>query len=209
MFDFGAYSFGHFNISALLNILDQEKLATVLAEPNITTLSGQTASIKVGGEVPITSSSTGLIPTNQVNYKKYGIELKFTPELLDNGRIRVKVAPSISRPLGDVTTTLVNPVFLNRSVSTTVELLSGQSFAVAGLLENQLYQDQMQLPGVKKVPLLGNLLSQEKSSRTEREFVIVIVPYIVHPTQNGMAHLVAGVNGLRHESTQDPGFIAN
>lgn len=207
IFDFSNNKFGNFTVSALLKLLDQEKLATVLAEPNITTVSGKAAVIEVGGEVPISSSTTGLIPTTRVNYKKYGIKLSFTPELLANGRIRVKVEPSVSRPIGDPTIGLVNPAFLTRSVSTTVELMSGQSFAIAGLLQNQLSEKAQQMPGVDGIPILKDMFRQEESLHTEREFVIVIVPYIVHPTRNGMEHMIPTKN--QGMEIHKPGFIAH
>ncbi len=201
--NFGSYESGNFSISSILRILNQEKLATILAEPSITTVSGHTASIKVGGEVPITSVNSGLIQSTQVVYKPYGIELLFTPTVLDDGRIRVKVAPKMSRP----ESVQANPRFLRRSVSTTVELVNGQSFAIAGLLENHMSQHQQQVPGVKQVPVLSSLLTQAHGNQIEREFVIIIIPYLVKPTHQGMS--VDMHHAHPSNKMVGPGFITN
>ncbi|MCW0060292.1 type II and III secretion system protein family protein, partial [Burkholderia pseudomallei] len=137
----GGFRAGRWSIDVVLDALDQEGLITMLAEPNLTAMSGETASFLAGGEIPIpvaqSGTTTGAIT---VEFKPFGVSLDFTPTVLAENRISLKVRPEVSEidPTNSVTTGGVKvPALSVRRVETTVELSSGQSFAIGGLLQSQ------------------------------------------------------------------------
>jgi pilus assembly protein CpaC len=172
--------------NVLIDALDREGLISILAEPNLTALSGETASFLAGGEFPIlVPGSDGQVT---IELKKFGVSLAFTPTLLDAGRISMRVRPEVSELSneGAVTIpvaggTLTVPALTVRRAETTVELASGQSFAIAGLIRNNVAQSVQKFPGLGDIPILGALFRSSDFKRNESELVIIVTPYIVRP----------------------------
>jgi pilus assembly protein CpaC len=180
------------NFNGVIDALARDNLAQVLAEPNLTVISGQAASFQVGGEYPIpVSQKDGEI---SVAYKNYGVMLTFVPTVFSNGRINLHVKPEVSEKSSvdsvQVTgtgSTLVIPALTVRRAETTVELGSGQSFSIAGLLQQQTADLGSGLPGLGDTPILGALFRKSNFDRTEKELVIVVTPYLVRPVSNPAA----------------------
>jgi pilus assembly protein CpaC len=171
-----------------LQLSESDGLVTTLAEPTLTALSGETASFLAGGEFPVPiSSSLGSVT---VEYKQYGVGLAFTPIVLADGRISMRVRPEVSElsnegsvKLGD----FVIPALVTRRAETTVELGSGQSFMIAGLLRNSNANDINKAPFLGDLPILGALFRSTKYRRAETELVIIVTPYLVRPVSNQLA----------------------
>lgn len=183
---FGAFQTAHVNIQALVDALNQEGLITVLAEPSLVALSGQTASFLAGGEFPIpVSQVNGAI---SVEFKQFGVKLDFTPTVLSEGRISLKVRPEVSQIDTSVSVTtggITVPGLSVRRADTTVELASGQSFAIGGLLQSNTTDIISQIPGVGSIPILGKLFSSSNYQNNKTELVIMVTPYLVEPTDPG------------------------
>ncbi|WP_084384741.1 type II and III secretion system protein family protein [Novosphingobium naphthalenivorans] len=157
-------------------------LVSTLAQPNLTTLSGETADFLAGGEYPIPISQ-GLGSTS-VEYKKYGVSLSYTPTVLANGRISMRVRPEVSELSSEGSVNLNGyevPALTVRRTETTVELGSGQSFMIAGLLSNNTSNTIQKMPGAGDLPILGSLFRSTGYKRGETELVIVVTPYLVKP----------------------------
>jgi pilus assembly protein CpaC len=190
--------FGHIfgtDLLGTLDLLQKDGLVSTLAEPNLTALSGETASFLAGGEFPIpVSQSLGAIT---IEYKQYGVGLAFTPVVLDDGRISMRVRPEVSELSNEGSIKLNNfvvPALTTRRAETTVELGSGQSFMIAGLLRNHLTNDINKAPFLGDLPVLGSLFRSTAFRRDETELVIIVTPYLVRPVSN---HLATPVDGFR------------
>lgn len=167
---------------AALDLAEQEGLLTTLAQPNLTALSGETASFLAGGEFPIPISQ-GLGQVS-VEYKPYGVSLSFTPTVLDNGRISMRVRPEVSEITSTGSVRLNGfevPAVTTRRTETTVELGSGQSFMIGGLLTSTNNNVIDRTPGAGNVPVLGALFRSTRYRRNETELVIIVTPYLVKP----------------------------
>lgn len=172
----------------VIDMLDQETLLTTLAEPNLTTVSGETASFLAGGEYPIPVAQTGSSNAITVQYKDFGVGLNFTPTVLANDRINLKVRPEVSQldTNNSITTGGVKiPGLSVRRVETTVELGSGQSFVIGGLLQNNVSDVISKFPGLGSVPILGKLFSSTDYQNNKSELIVIVTPYLVHPTGPG------------------------
>ncbi|MGI4858580.1 MAG: type II and III secretion system protein family protein [Janthinobacterium lividum] len=180
---FAGFSTGNTDIQAVIDALNQEGLITVLAEPNLVALSGETASFLAGGEFPIPVSQTnGAI---SVEFKQFGVKLDFTPTVLNDHRISLKVRPEVSQIDTTVSVTtggITVPGLSVRRADTTVELGSGQSFAIAGLLQSSTSDTVSQIPGIGSIPIIGKLFSSSKYTNNKTELVITVTPYLVNPT---------------------------
>ncbi len=185
---FGRYTKGGTDIFGLIDLLATENMLTILAEPNLTAMSGETASFLAGGEFPI------VVP--QVNnaavvvFKQFGVSLAFTPTIHANGRITLRAKPEVSQLTtnGQVNINgFIIPALTTRRVDTTVELASGQSFAIAGLITNNSTQDITKLPGLGDIPILGALFRSDAFRRQESELVIIVTPYLVRGSNRPMA----------------------
>ncbi|NUR11290.1 MAG: type II and III secretion system protein family protein, partial [Bradyrhizobium sp.] len=190
--------FGHFLGLDLLGTLDiaaTDGLATVLAEPNLTALSGETASFLAGGEFPIpVSQGNNAI---SIEYKQYGVGLAFTPIVLGDGRISMRVRPEVSQLSDAGAVTLGNyqvPALTTRRAETTVELGSGQSFMIAGLMQNTGNNSVDKTPILGDLPVLGALFRSTKFQRQETELVVIVTPYLVRPVSGQLA---TPIDGLR------------
>jgi len=183
------------DILSTLDLAETDGLVTTLAEPNLTALSGETASFLAGGEFPVPiSQSLGSI---SIEYKQYGVGLAFTPIVLADGRISMRVRPEVSElsnegsvKTGDFTV----PALTTRRAETTVELGSGQSFMIAGLLRNTASNDISKAPFLGDLPILGSLFRSTRFRRAETELVIIVTPYLVRPVSGQLA---SPTDGLR------------
>lgn len=179
----GAYSLGGIarilgmDVAGALDLAESSGLATTLAQPNLTALSGETASFLAGGEYPYTVSNG--TQGNSIEFKQYGVQLAFTPTVLADGRISLRVRPTVSSL--DFTVNASVPALKSRTAETTVELGSGQAFMIAGLLNNETGNTINKMPGVGNLPILGSLFKSRQFQRNETELVIVITPYLVKP----------------------------
>ncbi|MEJ0062568.1 MAG: type II and III secretion system protein family protein [Alphaproteobacteria bacterium] len=173
---------GSVNISGLVDALEQEGLVTILAEPNLTASSGRTANFLAGGEFPIPISQGN--QQISVEFKRFGVSVDFTPIVLDSNRLSIEVRPEVSE-LTDIGSVVIDsikiPALAIRRAETTVELASGQSFAIAGLFQNNGSNRIEQYPWLGDVPILGALFRASRFQRNESELVIIVTPYIVQP----------------------------
>ena len=170
------------DLLSTLKLNEQVGAVHTLAEPNLTALSGETASFLAGGEFPIPTSS-GLNGVS-VEFKQYGVSLAFTPTVLEGGRISMRVRPEVSE-LSDAGSIQLNgfsvPSLTTRRAETTVELGSGQSFMIGGLLRNTSGNTTNKAPLLGSLPIIGALFKSNAFKRNETELVIVITPYLVRP----------------------------
>jgi pilus assembly protein CpaC len=175
------------NIDVMVNALEERGLARKLAEPNLVALSGDTASFLAGGEYPIPIA--GQYGQTSIDYKKYGVSLAFTPTVLGNGVINMKIEPEVSQLDTANSVTLpggaVIPSLTVRRASTTVELRDGQSFVLAGLLQSDGKNMQQQLPWLGDVPVLGALFSSKSYQKNETDLVIIVTPRLVRAIRPG------------------------
>jgi len=172
------------NFNGIIDALAQDNLAHVLAEPNLTAMSGETASFLVGGEFPIPVAQQG----NEISiaFKQYGISLAFEPTVESGERISIKVRPEVSAlttqgavQLAVGNSTIQVPALTVRRAETTVELASGQSFAIAGLLQDNTTVGGNAVPKIGELPVVGALFRDDSFQRNETELVIVVTPYLV------------------------------
>lgn len=184
---------GHFLGTDLLASLDfGETIGQVstLATPSLTALSGETANFLAGGEIPIPIAQA--LGTTTVEYKQYGVSLAFTPTVLADGRISLHVRPEVSQLSSSGAVTLANttiPALTTRRSETTVELGSGESMVIGGLLQNTHNNSITKTPGLGDMPILGTLFRSNAFQRNETELVIVITPYLVRPVNANQIRL--------------------
>jgi pilus assembly protein CpaC len=185
----GGYNSPSLSINAVLDLLAQDNLATILAEPNLTAMSGETASFLSGGEYPIPVAQQN--NTISIEYKQYGISLAFVPTVVGSDHISLRVRPEVSQlttqgaiQLGAGNSTISVPALTVRRAETSVELGSGQSFAIAGLLQTQNVLGNSGLPYAGEAPIFGSLFGSNNMQRNDSELVIIVTPYIVRPTDD-------------------------
>lgn len=172
---------GGVSIDLIINALETKGLVRKLAEPNLTTLSGQEAKFLAGGEYPIrTVDKEGNIA---LEYKEVGVRLRFIPVVLGKDRIQIEIAPEVSEvldftPAGD-------PIITTRNLSSTIELRDGQSFSVAGLLQASSVKKQNQVPWLGQIPVLGTLFRSSSFQKEDTELVVIVTPRLVQPSIPG------------------------
>lgn len=178
------FTAGSLQFGVLLEALESKGVVRTLAEPNLTALSGQEAKFLAGGEYPIpVASDNGSI---SVEYKPFGVEMNFTPTVVDGDLINLQINAAVSSI--DTTTTLqtggfsVN-AFKRRETSTTVEMRDGESFAIAGLLQDDFRDLNGQVPWLGDIPILGALFRSADYLRNQSELVIIVTPHLVTPTR--------------------------
>lgn len=182
----GSGAWGDFSFEAFIDALKRNSLARVLAEPNLTVISGEEGDFLAGGEVPIPvpQSGTGGSATITIEYKEFGIRLRCTPVVLGDGRIRMKVAPEVSE-LDYANGTSVGgqtvPGLRTRKVNTVVEMSDGQTFMLAGLISRRVDARNQGTPGLSNLPVLGTLFRSVRYERNETELVILVTPRLVQP----------------------------
>ena len=171
--------------------LEQEGLAKSLAEPNLVTLSGEAARFLVGGEIPIPTASVNGVVT--VDWKPFGVALVFSPVVLNNGDISMKLESEVSQIDNTISIStgqgLTVPGFSTRRTTTSVELPSGGSMMIAGLMQDTLSSGLDSVPGLKDVPILGALAGSTQFQRHETELVITVTAYLVNPVAHDQLEL--------------------
>ena len=169
-------------IGAMLDALSTAGLANVLARPNVTAVSGESASFFSGGEFPLPSGFKDGVLT--FTYKKYGVLLDFVPTVVDSGRIVLTVRPEVSEPSQNQAIAVapgVNvPVINVRRAETTVEVADGESIVIAGLFRNRSNTTESGVPGLKDVPLLGTLFGTTETRSEELELIVIVTARLVH-----------------------------
>lgn len=178
---YGSIGHGGFQIGGFLDALEQEGLFKIIAEPNLTAVSGETANFLAGGEFPIATTST----QGQVNitFKQFGVSLAFTPYVLASNRIRLTVAPELSE-IDSSLSVGGYPSLSTRKAKSTVELAPGESFMVAGLIRDRVNSAVNEVPGIAELPIISALMRSTSYQRQESELVIAVTPYIVDPVVN-------------------------
>jgi len=179
------------NIQSAIRALERDGLIRTLAEPNLTAISGEPAEFLAGGEVPYVTGVDTQTGVSSVAFKKFGVQLSFTPVVLTVGRISLKIDTSVSDISGYVAN---NPVFDTRQAKTVVELPSGGSLALAGLISTKSQQNIDGLPGAKDIPILGTLFRSRDFQNEESELVVIVTPYLVQPVSR--QQLAAPTDGL-------------
>jgi pilus assembly protein CpaC len=179
----GGYSAGSARIVQTIRALERHGLVKTLAEPNLTAVSGETAKFLAGGEYPFPAvDSLGAI---SVTFKEFGVGLAFTPVVLTEGRISLKIETEVSEldsARGLVIAGSNIPGIKKRQAKSTVEIPSGGSLALAGLISDDVRQNVDGVPGLKDVPVLGTLFRSRDFVRNETELVVIVTPYMVRPT---------------------------
>jgi pilus assembly protein CpaC len=203
---FGRGVFGDTAFTYFIAALKQNNLLRILAEPNLIAMSGKEASFLAGGEFPIPvtqggGSAGGTAVT--IEYKEFGVKLKMTPVVLGGGRIHLIVAPEVSDL--DFTTAVqfngfVVPGVTTRKVRTEIELNEGQTFAIAGLLNNNITTSKDVTPVLGEIPVLGALFRSVRYQRKETELVVLVTPHLVEGMNPGSVPPVPG------EQWRDPTF---
>ena len=178
----GGRMFG-LDLLGTLDLAERSGMVATLAQPNLTTISGETADFLAGGEYPIPVPdplSGGIV----IQYRKFGVSLSYTPTVLSNGRISLRVRPEVSELSTEGAIRLQGievPALSIRRAETTVELGSGESFMIAGLMSNRSIGTLDRTPGLGDVPILGTLFKSDNFRRGDTELVIVVTPYLVRP----------------------------
>jgi len=193
------------DIAAAFDLSEKAGLVSTLANPNLTTVSGETAEFLAGGSFPIvTSSNNG----TSVEYKSYGVNLTYTPIVLADGRISLRVRSEVSDISSQGAVRIGGfeiPATTTRMAETTVELGSGQSMMIAGLLSNQLGSSVDKIPGAGDIPVLGALFKSSGWRRNETELMIVVTPYLVKPVSD--SKIVLPTDGIHTPNDLERVFL--
>ena len=200
---------GSTGLNVRIDALESEGIIRTLAEPNLVSMSGETASFLAGGEFPIP------VPQGQgeigIEFRKFGVGLAFTPTVLDDGIINLKVAPEVSQldfsssiEIGGVSV----PGLRVRRANTTIELRNSQSFAIAGLLQNENSNSRDGVPWLSKIPILGSLFSSTRYQESETELVIIVTPHLAQPVSD-RSQLATPLDGLTVPSLASTALSGN
>jgi pilus assembly protein CpaC len=177
------------NIGATIKMLQDQNILQILAEPNLIVLDGKDASFLAGGSFPfpvLTTTSTGgsTSPVVTIQFKKYGVQLDFTPTITSTGAVDLKVAPEVSSLDFTNAVTVAGfliPALSQKRVETEVILKEGESFAIAGMIDNQVQRETEKVIGLGDIPILGQLFRSRQTTKTTNELLVVITPHIVKP----------------------------
>ena len=199
---------GTTQIAGVLRAMERDGLIRTLAEPNLTAVSGETANFLAGGEYPIpVVDSDGKL---SVTFKKFGVALAFTPIVLTEGRISLKIDSEVSELTNEGAVVLSNisiPALKKREAKSTVELPSGGSLAIAGLISESTRQNVDGFPGLKDVPVLGTLFRSRDFQKSETELVVIVTPYTVRPTAR--QNLTRPDDGLAPATDRKANFLGH
>jgi len=198
------------DVLGALDLSERLGLITTISQPNLTALSGETATFLAGGEFPIPISQG--LGNVAIEYRDFGVSLSYTPTVLANGRISLRVRPEVSELSSQGAVTLNGfqvPALTIRRTETTVELGSGQSFMIAGLMSNNAQNALDKAPGLGDVPILGNLFRSRSFRRGETELVIVVTPYLVQPVNANEIRLPTDGYASANELEQFLGYQAH
>lgn len=191
-------------VQTAIRALERDGLIRTLAEPNLTAISGEPAEFLAGGEVPYVTGIDTQSGVSSVAFKKFGVQLSFTPVVLSEGRISLKIDTSVS----DISQFIANnPVFDTRQAKTVVELPSGGSLALAGLISTKTQQNIDGLPGAKDIPILGTLFRSRDFQNQESELVVIVTPYVVQPVSR--QQLATPADGLAPATDLKADFLGH
>lgn len=182
------YHSGGNNIDAVIDALQREGLVSILAEPTLTAVSGESANFLAGGEFPIPVPQGDRTVT--IEYKQFGVSLSFVPTVLPGDRIAMRVKPEVSELSDDARVEsdgVSVPSLIVRRAETTIELASGQTFALAGMFQRNMSNSADKIPVLGDVPILGKLFQSSRYKRNETELVILITPYLMKPAETPQA----------------------
>ena len=180
------FGFPRIELQVFVNALRENNLFRVLAEPNLVAISGQTATFLAGGEVPIPVAQGGAVAgAIVIEYKEFGVRLSFTPTVLGGQRIRIHVMTEISDAIPGTQAVGGLPVFTftTRRVESTVECGNGQTFAIAGLLQQSVQAIVSKIPGLGDLPVLGTLFSSTDYKQSNTELVVLVTPQLIEPLE--------------------------
>jgi pilus assembly protein CpaC len=199
------------NLGAVLQDLESRNVLQILAEPNLLTLSGKQASFLAGGEFPFPTLQGGGAGVGQITiqFKEFGVRLSFLPVVTPRGTIRLTVTPEVSSldyANGLSISGYTIPGLATRRVQTEIELQNGQSFVIAGLLNNQVTEQLSKMPGLASIPLLGKLFQSRNVSKSSSELLIMVTPELVNPIPAGekVPEIVFPRKDLRDAPTSAP-----
>jgi pilus assembly protein CpaC len=178
------------NLGATIKALQQRSLLEILAEPNVLTINNRAASFLAGGEfpVPVVQSGVGGAGAVTIQWREFGIRLNFLPVVTPRGTIRLKVTSEVSSldtAHGILISGFQVPAIATRRVQTEIELNDGQSFAIAGLLDNRVIESWSKVPGLGDIPLIGKLFQSRDRNKTNSELLVMVTPELVRPIPAG------------------------
>jgi pilus assembly protein CpaC len=178
------------DLRIFLEAVEANQLGVILAEPNVVARSGESASFLVGGEIPIplVTGFGSAVSEYTVLFKKFGVNVEFTPTVLEENRIHLRVTPEVSEPDFSVGARVLGqtiPAFKTRRVETSVELGDGESFVLAGLLREDMIGDVEDFPFLADIPILGQLFRSRAFQKTQTELVLIVTPHLVQPLAAG------------------------
>jgi pilus assembly protein CpaC len=203
-----AWQSGDQAVNGTLRAMERDGLLRTLAEPNLTAVSGEPAKFLAGGEYPVpVVDSLGQV---SVTYKEYGIGLAFTPVVLSEGRISLKIETEVSELTSEGAVVLSGiqiPALKKRQANSTVELPSGGSLAIAGLLSEATRQNIDGFPSLKDVPILGTLFRSRDYQKSETELVVIVTPYMVRPVAR--QELARPIDGLADPTDRKANFLGH
>jgi len=183
---FGGTGFGNFDLNFIIDALQDEGFLSTLAEPNLTTISGEESTFLAGGRFPIPVPNGGFGGIT-IQFENFGVGLTYKPTVLNSGRIRLEVEPEVS-DLSDAGGISVEgfsiPAITSRGTRTTVELGSGESLAIAGLMQSRITKSADKVPGLGDIPILGALFRSESFRNSETELLVVVTPYLARPVSD-------------------------
>jgi pilus assembly protein CpaC len=174
------------NLGSTLRALQDNGILQVLAEPNLTTVSGRAAKFLAGGEFPypVIQGSNGGFTSVTVQFRPYGVQLDFTPYVHPDGSIRLRVNPEVSA-LDYANAVKISgytvPAISTRKADTEIELKNGQSFAISGLLDNRITDSLSKIPGISSIPILGQLFRSKNLNHSVTELIVIVTPTVVDP----------------------------
>ncbi len=204
----GGWGSGGNAVNHAIRALEREGLVRTLAEPNLTAVSGEPANFLAGGEypIPVVDTNGGL----SVTFKKFGVALAFTPIVLSEGRISLKIETEVSELSNQGAVSLSGfsiPAIRKREAKSTVELPSGGTIALAGLISEDTRQNIDGLPGIKDIPILGTLFRSRDYIKNESELVVIVTPYLVKPTSR--QQLAIPTDGLAPATDMKANFLGH
>ncbi|HYY98914.1 MAG TPA: hypothetical protein VE642_10005, partial [Pyrinomonadaceae bacterium] len=195
---------GPAGLTGMLRALKSVGAIRSLAEPNLIAMDGQQASFLAGGEYPVpVVQSNGDKPTVTIMFKEYGVRLNFKPTIIDEDHIRLELEPEVSTidfANGVKFDGFLIPALKTRRAKTGVELRDGQSFALAGLLDNNETQSFSKVPGIADIPLLGNLFKSKSFQKQETELMFIVTAQMVRPVNRDDLPAMRGLDGIKKES---------
>jgi pilus assembly protein CpaC len=177
------------NLALTIRALEQKSVLQVLAEPNLLALNGREASFLAGGEFPFpVVQGGGNVTAVTIQFREFGVRLKFTPTILPDKTIRLRVAPEVSTldfANGLTVSGFLVPAISSRKAETEIELMDGQSFAIAGLIDNRLTEVASKIPGLGDIPIIGRLFRSRSQNRNNTELLVMVTPRLVKPLAPG------------------------